>query len=93
MDAPTAPNPANPNAQDQNVDAVQGPAIQTQGPMVQNQVQVPTVKIPAQILAVPVHGPMQVGQNAPAQPPPQPVPMQLVPAGMLVPAPQIIYQN
>ena len=35
---------------------------------------------------------MQVGQNLPVQPP-QPVLMQLVPAGMVVPAPQIIYQN
>ena len=26
MDVPNAPNPANPNAQDQFVDAVQGPA-------------------------------------------------------------------
>ena len=36
---------------------------------------------------------MWVGQNLPVQPPPQPVPMQLVPAGMVVPTPQIIYQN
>ena len=87
MDAPNAPNPANPNAQDQNVDVVQGPVNQAQGPMVQNQVQVPAVQIPAQILALPVQGPMQVGQNAPVQPPLQPVPMQLVPAGMVVPTP------
>ena len=32
MDAPNAPNPANPNAQDQFMDAVQGPANQVQGP-------------------------------------------------------------
>ena len=49
MDAPNTPNPANPNAQDQFVDAVQGPANQVQGPAVQNQVQ----------------GPAQVGQNVP----------------------------
>ena len=30
MDAPNAPNPANPNAQDQFVDAVQGPTNQAQ---------------------------------------------------------------
>ena len=36
---------------------------------------------------------MQVGQNIPVQPPPQPVPMEPVPAGMVVPTPQIIYQN
>ena len=28
MDAPNAPNPANPNAQDQFLDAVQGPVNQ-----------------------------------------------------------------
>ena len=95
MDAPNAPNPTNPNAQDQNVNMVQGPINQAQGPAVQNQVQVPAVQIPAQVPAVqvPVQGPVQVGQNLPVQPPPQPVPMQPVPAGMVVPAPQIIYQN
>ena len=48
MDAPNAPNPANPNAQGQNVDAEPGPANQAQGPMVQNQAQGPTVQNPAQ---------------------------------------------
>ena len=48
MDAPNAPNPANPNAQGQNVDAEQGPANQAQGPAVQNQAQGPTVQNPAQ---------------------------------------------
>ena len=90
-----APNPANPSAQDQNVNAVQGPANQAQGPAVQNPVQVSAIQIPAQVPAVqvPIQGPVQVGQNLPVQPPPQPVPMQLVPAGMVVPTPQIIYQN
>ena len=37
--------------------------------------------------------PAQIGQNIPVQPLPQPVPMQLAPAGIVVPAPQIIYQN
>ena len=36
------PNPANPNVQDQNADAVQGPTNLAQGPMVQNQAQGPT---------------------------------------------------
>ena len=104
MDAPNAPNPTNPNAQDQNVDVVQGPANQAQGPavqnkaqgpMLQNQAQVPAGQIPAQIPAVhvPVQGPTQVGQNLPVQPLPQPVPIQPAPAGMVVPTPQIIYQN
>ena len=35
MDAPNAPNPANPNAQDQFMDAVQGPTNQAQGPAAQ----------------------------------------------------------
>ena len=61
--------------------------------MVQNQAQVPAGQIPAQIPVVPVQGPMQVGQNVPVQPPPQPVPIQPVPAGMVVPTPQIFYQN
>ena len=95
MDAPNAPNPTNPNAQDQNVNMVQGLANQAQGPTVENQVQVPAVQIPAQVPAVqvPVQGPVQVGQNVPGQPPPQPVPMKLVPAGVVVPASQIIDQN
>ena len=54
MDAPNAPNPTNPNAQDQNVDVVQGPTNQAQGPMVQNHAQVPAGQIPAQIPAVQV---------------------------------------
>ena len=48
MDAPNTPNPANPNAQDQFVDAVQGPTNQAQGPVVQNQAQGPAVQNPAQ---------------------------------------------
>ena len=57
MDSPNAPNPANPNAQDQFVDVVQGPANQAQGPAVQNQAQGPT------------NNNSQVGQNVPVQPP------------------------
>ena len=47
MDAPNAPNPANPNAQGQNADAEQGPTNQAQGPMVQNQAQGSAVQNPA----------------------------------------------
>ena len=113
MDAPNAPNPANPNAQDQFVDVVQGPTNQAQGPAVQNQAQGPAVQNPVQSPAnqnqaqvpagqiptqgsavqIPVQGPAQFGQNIPVQPPPQPAPVQLAPAGIVVPAPQIIYQN
>ena len=48
MDAPNAPNPANPNAQVQFVDAVQGPANQAQGPTVQDQAQGSAVQNQAQ---------------------------------------------
>ena len=93
MDAPNTPNPANPNAQDQFVDAVKGPINQAQGPAVQNQVQ----------------GPAQVGQNVPVQPPlpqapaqpspvgpvvpTQPAPVQPGLVGLVAPAPQVFYQN
>ena len=93
MDALNAPNPANPNAQDQIIDAVQGPTNQAQGPAFQNQAQVPAGQIPAQVPAVqvPVQGPAQVGQNIPIKPLQQLVPIQLAHAGIVVPAPQIIY--
>ena len=77
------------------MDVVQSPANQAQGPPIQNQAQVPVGQIPAQVplVQVPFQGPTQVGQNLPVQPPRQPVPVQPAPAGMVVPAPQIIYQN
>ena len=71
MDAPNAPNPTNPDMQDQFVDAVQGPAAQAQGPANNN---------------------APVSQNVPIQPP-QLAPAQPVPAGLVVPAPQVVYQN
>ena len=108
MDAPNAPNPANPNAQDQNVDAAQGPANQAQDPAVQNpaqgpanknEIQVPAVQVPVQVPAaqipvqvpadqVPAQGHAQVVQNVPVQ-----SLQQLAPAGVVMPVPQIIYQN
>ena len=72
MDAPNAPNPANRNAQDQFVDAVQGPANQAQGLAGQNQAQGPAVQNQAQGPAVqpqvqgPVNNNTQVGQNIPS---------------------------
>ena len=75
-----APNPANPNAQDQFVDAVQGPTNQAQDPAVQNQAQGPAVQNQAQGPAVqhqvqdPVNNNALVGQNIPMQLPQQPVP-------------------
>ena len=88
MDAPNAPNPANPNAQDQFVDVVQGPMNQAQGPANNN----------AQIgQNVPMQPPQQ---PAPQQPGPdglvvpvQPAPVQPGLIGPVVPAPQVFYQN
>ena len=68
---------------------------QAQGPADQNQAQVPAVQNQAQGSAVqiPVQGSAQIGQNVPIQPPQQPAPVQLVPTGIVVPTPQIVYQN
>ena len=90
MDAPNTPNPANPNAQDQFVDAVQGPANQAQGPAVQNQAQGPAAQNQAQIQG-PVNNNAQVGQNIPMQLQQQPAPVQPVSIGPLASASQIIY--
>ena len=92
MDAPNAPNPANPNAQDQFVDVVQGPTNQAQGLAGQNQAQGPAVQNQAQVQG-PVNNNAQVGQNIPTQPQQQLAPAQPVPIGLVAPAPQIIYQN
>ena len=90
MDALNAPNPTNPNAQDQFVDAVQGTTNQAQGPAVQNQAQGPAVLLQVQ---GPVNNNAQVGQNIPMQLPQQLGPAQPVPTGLVVPAPQVVYQN
>ena len=79
MDAPNTSTPANPNVQDQFMDAVQGPTNQAQGPAAQAQVQGLAAQGPANNNA-------QVGQNVPIQPQ-QLVPAQPVPAGLVVPAP------
>ena len=73
MDAPNSPNPANPNAQDQFVDAVLGPTNQVQGPAAQNQAQGPAAQAQVQGLAAqgPANNNAQVGQNVPIQPPQQ----------------------
>ena len=90
MDVPNAPNPANPIAQDQFMDAVQGPTNQAQGPAVQNQAQGPAVQNQAQ---GPANNNAQVGQNVPVQPPQQLAPAQPVPTGPEAPAPQIVYHS
>ena len=41
----------------------------------------------------PIDNNYPVGPNTPAQPPPQPTPAQPVPAGLVVPTPQVVYQN
>ena len=90
MDAPNASNPANPNAQDQFVDVMQSPTNQVQGPPVQDQAQGPAVQIQVQ---GPANNNAKVGQNIPMQLPQQPAPAQPVSTGLVVPAPQVVYQN
>ena len=89
MDVTNAPIPANPNAQDQFMGAVQGPINQAQGPASQNQAQDPAAQAQVQDLAAqgPASNNAQVGQNVPVQPPQQPAPTQPVPAGPVVLAP------
>ena len=77
MDGPNVPNPANPATQDQFIDTVQGPIAQAQGPAAQG----------------PSNNNVSVGPNVPVQPPQELTPAQPVPAGLVVPAPQVIYQN
>ena len=99
MDAPNTPNTANPNTQDQFVDVMQGPTNQARSPTVQNQAQGPAVQNQAQGPAVqnqaqgPANNNVQVGQNVPVQLPQQLVPAQPVTTGLVVPAPQVFYQN
>ena len=95
MDASNAPNPTNPNTQDQFVDAVQGPANQAQGPAAQSQAQSSIAQAQVQGLMAqdPANKNAPVGQNIPVQPPHQLAPAQPVPAGPLVPGPQVLYQN
>ena len=65
MDAPNTLNQANPNAQDQFVDVVQGPTNQVQGP-VNNNAQVGQ-NIPAQLQQQPSPAqPVPIGPLAPA---------------------------
>ena len=92
MDAPNAPNPANPNAQDQFVDAVQGPTNQAQGLAGPNQAQGPAAQNQNQVQG-PVNYNSQVGQNIPVQPQQQLASTQSVSIGLVAPAPQIIHQN
>ena len=85
MDTSNAPNPINPNAQDQFMDAVQGLANQAQGPAIQNQAQ-------GQAAQGPVNNNAQIGPNVPMQPPQQPALVQPDPTGPVVPAPELFYQ-
>ena len=83
--------------QDQIVDLEQGPTNQVQGPAVQNQAQGSTAEVQGPAIQIPVQGPAninaQAGQNVPMQLLLQPSPAQPVPAGLVVPAPQVFYQN
>ena len=93
MDALNAPNPTNPNAQDHFVDAVQGPTAQAHGPAAQDQVQGPAAQVQGLAAQGPANNNAPVGQNVPFQPPHQPAPAQPIPAGLVVSAPQVFYQN
>ena len=88
MDAPNAPNPANPNAQDQFLDVLQDTANQAQG-LANNNAQIGQ--------DMPMQPPQQpaLQQPGPTGPvvPAQPVPVQQGPIGSVVPAPQMFYQN
>ena len=88
MDAPNAPNPANPIAQDQFVDAVQGPTNQALGPVNNNAQVGQNVPIQPPQQPAPVQ-PGPVGSVVPAQP----APVQPVSSGPVAPAPQVFYQN
>ena len=81
MDAPNAPNPANPNAQDQFLDAVKGPANNNAQVSQNVPMQPPQQPAPAQ--------PGPVGPVVPAQP----APVQPVPIGLVASATQVFYQN
>ena len=92
MDAPNALNPTNPNAQDEFMDAVQGPTAQAQGPAAKGQVQGPAAQVQGLAAQGPANNNAQVSQNVPVQPQQQLAPAQPVPAGLVVPAPQVVYQ-
>ena len=68
------------------MDTVQGPTNQAQGPAIQNQAQ-------GQAAQGPVNNNAQFGQNVPVQPPQQLAQVQSVPAGPLVPAPQVFIKT
>ena len=69
--------------------------IRLRVPQFKSQLRVLQIKINSQAPAgqVPAQGPVQVVQNVPVQPLQQLVPMQLAPAGIVMPTPQIFYQN
>ena len=86
MDTPNAPNPANPNAQDQFMDVVQGHAnqVQVQGPaQIDQNVTLQPPQHPAPVQPDPI-GPVVPAQPAPVQP---------IPVGPVASAPQVFYQN
>ena len=80
MDAPNAPNQANPNA------PCKVPQFRLRVQQFKTQLRVPQFKFRLRI-------PLKVVKNIPIQPPQQPVPILPAPAGIVVPASQIIYQN
>ena len=91
MDAPNAPNPANPNAQDQFVDVVQSPE-KSSSSSGRSKSSSRTCKFNLRFKG-PVNNNAQVDQNIPTQLQQKPAPAQPVLVGLVAPAPQIIYQN
>ena len=89
MDPPNAPNPLILMPKINLWKQCMVLQIKLQGPVVQNQAQGPVVHQAQD----PANNNAQVGQNVPVQPPQQLAPVQPVPTGLVVPAPQIFYQN
>ena len=113
MDATNTPNPANSNAQDQFIDAVQVPTNQVHNPQYKIRLRVLQLRTQFKVLQIKIkHRPLQVKfplksllfkfqfkvpnrlvkiyqfSHHHKQ-----VPVQLAPAAIVAPAPQIIYQN
>ena len=93
MDAPNAPNPTNPNAQINLWMQYKVLAAQAQGPAAQDHPPGPAAQVQGLTAQYPANNNARVGQNVPIQPPHQLAPASPVPTGLVVPAPQVFYQN
>ena len=95
MDSPTAPNPANPNAQDQFVDAVQGPQIKLKLKVLQSKIKIkvlqPKLKFKVRLKVLQTTMLKLVKKYLAASKPTSP--STTVPTGLVVSAPWVFYQN